>query len=330
MKEKVTPLRGKDGSSESRSPACGRYAPSPTGDFHVGNLRTALLAWAFARHDGRSFHMRMEDLDERSKPEYAVRQLEDLEALGIDWDGEILYQSSRVDRYREIFESLTARGALYECYCTRKELAEVASAPHRPPGSYPGTCRNLSDDQRVAGRNKLAGTNRGPAYRLRTDVAELTVTDRQCGDYRGAVDDLVIMRGDGVYSYNFVAIVDDAEFGVDQVVRGDDLLPSTPRQVYLQRALGYPTPEYAHVPLVLNGDGVRLAKRDGAVTLRQLGDLGWTPADIVELLARSLGMAGVRSAHEFLAAFDPATLPREPWLLDVGALEDGPGAVLGL
>lgn len=270
--------------------------------------------------------MRMEDLDERSKAEYGERQLEDLAALGIDWDGEILYQTDRLDRYQGIFDRLLSEGLLYECYCTRKDLAEVASAPHRPPGSYPGTCRELSDAERDAGREKLAGTNRGPAFRLKTDVETLEVVDRQLGDYEGAVDDLVIMRGDGVFSYNFVAIVDDAEYGISQVVRGDDLLPSTPRQVYLQGALGYPTPEYAHVPLVLNLEGVRLAKRDGAVTLRQLGALGWSPEDLVELMAESLGVKGVRSASEFLEAFDPASLPREPWLLDVGALEDGPAA----
>lgn len=306
----------------------GRYAPSPTGDFHLGNLRTALLAWAFARYDRRGFHVRMEDLDERSRPEYVTTQLRDLEALGIDWDGDVLFQSARRDRYREVFDALVRTGDLYECYCTRKELAEVASAPHRPPGSYPGTCRDLSAEERDAGRAKLAGTNRGPAYRLRTDADQLAVVDRQLGDYVGAVDDLVIQRGDGVFSYNFVAVLDDGEFGITQVVRGDDLLPSTPRQVYLQRVLGLPTPEYAHVPLVLNQDNVRLAKRDGAVTIAQLKEFGWTPADLVHLIGRSLGMGEVRSSAEFLAAFKPGELPRDAWILDVQALTDGPRAVL--
>ncbi|MDF2421330.1 tRNA glutamyl-Q(34) synthetase GluQRS, partial [Trueperella pyogenes] len=242
----------------------GRYAPSPTGDLHLGNLRTALLAWAFARHDSKRFHMRMENLDDRSRPEYYERQLSDLAAIGIDWDGDVLYQTDRIDRYDHIFAELAERGLLYECYCTRRELADVASAPHRPPGSYPGTCRNLTAAQREAGRAKLAGMNRGPAYRLRTDVADMTVTDRIAGEYTGAVDDLVIRRGDGAYSYNFVSVVDDGEYGITQVVRGDDLLPSTPRQVYLQKLLGYATPEYIHVPLVLNREGIRLAKRDGA------------------------------------------------------------------
>ncbi|MEW6860925.1 tRNA glutamyl-Q(34) synthetase GluQRS [Trueperella pyogenes] len=300
----------------------GRYAPSPTGDLHLGNLRTALLAWAFARHDSKRFHMRMENLDDRSRPEYYERQLSDLAAIGIDWDGDVLYQTDRIDRYDHIFAELAERGLLYECYCTRRELADVASAPHRPPGSYPGTCRNLTAAQREAGRAKLAGMNRGPAYRLRTDVADMTVTDRIAGEYTGAVDDLVIRRGDGAYSYNFVSVVDDGEYGITQVVRGDDLLPSTPRQVYLQKLLGYATPEYIHVPLVLNREGVRLAKRDGAVTLSELSGFGWTPDDVRALLLSSLGLAPGAGVAEFV----PESIPTQPWILDVAGLAAGPHA----
>ncbi|MEW6864450.1 tRNA glutamyl-Q(34) synthetase GluQRS [Trueperella pyogenes] len=300
----------------------GRYAPSPTGDLHLGNLRTALLAWAFARHDSKRFHMRMENLDDRSRPEYYERQLSDLAAIGIDWDGDVLYQTDRIDRYDHIFAELAERGLLYECYCTRRELADVASAPHRPPGSYPGTCRNLTAAQREAGRAKLARMNRGPAYRLRTDVADMTVTDRIAGEYTGAVDDLVIRRGDGAYSYNFVSVVDDGEYGITQVVRGDDLLPSTPRQVYLQKLLGYATPEYIHVPLVLNREGVRLAKRDGAVTLSELSGFGWTPDDVRALLLSSLGLAPGAGVAEFV----PESIPKQPWILDVAGLAAGPHA----
>ncbi|ALD73279.1 tRNA glutamyl-Q(34) synthetase GluQRS [Trueperella pyogenes] len=300
----------------------GRYAPSPTGDLHLGNLRTALLAWAFARHDSKRFHMRMENLDDRSRPEYYERQLSDLAAIGIDWDGDVLYQTDRIDRYDHIFAELAERGLLYECYCTRRELADVASAPHRPPGSYPGTCRNLTAAQREAGRAKLAGMNRGPAYRLRTDVADMTVMDRIAGEYTGAVDDLVIRRGDGAYSYNFVSVVDDGEYGITQVVRGDDLLPSTPRQVYLQKLLGYATPEYIHVPLVLNREGVRLAKRDGAVTLSELSGFGWTPDDVRALLLSSLGLAPGAGVAEFV----PESIPKQPWILDVAGLAAGPHA----
>ncbi|MEW6859483.1 tRNA glutamyl-Q(34) synthetase GluQRS [Trueperella pyogenes] len=300
----------------------GRCAPSPTGDLHLGNLRTALLAWAFARHDSKRFHMRMENLDDRSRPEYYERQLSDLAAIEIDWDGDVLYQTDRIDRYDHIFAELAERGLLYECYCTRRELADVASAPHRPPGSYPGTCRNLTAAQREAGRAKLAGMNRGPAYRLRTDVADMTVTDRIAGEYTGAVDDLVIRRGDGAYSYNFVSVVDDGEYGITQVVRGDDLLPSTPRQVYLQKLLGYATPEYIHVPLVLNREGVRLAKRDGAVTLSELSGFGWTPDDVRALLLSSLGLAPGAGVAEFV----PESIPKRPWILDVAGLAAGPHA----
>ncbi|MFC5280697.1 tRNA glutamyl-Q(34) synthetase GluQRS [Arcanobacterium canis] len=302
----------------------GRFAPSPTGDFHIGNLRTALLAWAFARHDSRGFVMRMEDLDERSRPQFVSSQLCDLEAIGLTWDGSVLYQHEHLDYYADVVSDLLRDGALYECYCTRKELSQVASAPHQPPGSYPGTCRYVNEEERVAGREKLAAMNRGPALRLATDVIELRVEDRQLGPYTGAVDDFVIRRGDGVFSYNFVSVVDDARTGVDQIVRGDDLLPSTPRQVYLQRKLGVSTPQYAHVPLVLNTRGQRLAKRDGAVTLSQLAPFGWTSADVVALLSTSLGYAPVRSAQDFLTEFDPQTLPREPWIVDVDALRDGP------
>ncbi len=301
--------------------------------------------------------MRVEDLDERSRPEYCLRQLEDLATLGIDWDGPELYQSQRIDRYEEIFASLLKSGRLYECYCTRKELASVASAPHRPPGSYPGTCRDLTEPEQEAGREKLRGTNREPALRLRTDALTGELIDQQLGHYCGAIDDLVIRRGDGVFSYNFVSVVDDAEYNVTQIVRGDDLLPSTPRQMHLQDLLGYPNPVYAHMPLVLNQAGARLAKRDGAVTLRQLAELGWSTADIVELLASSLYMgkagcasaggvsaadggtggagadsgadmarkrSGIRDTATFLDVFDPAVLPREPWRVDVELLAAGP------
>lgn len=298
----------------------GRYAPSPTGDLHIGNLRTALLAWAFARREGLGFHMRMEDLDERSRAEFYSRQLDDMSALGIDWDGDVLYQSSRLDRYTEVFEGLRERDLLFECYCTRRELADVASAPHRPPGSYPGTCRNLSEAERETGRAKLEGMNRGPAYRLKTDVLELTVQDRIAGEYTGAVDDFVIRRGDGAFAYNFVAVVDDGDYAITQIVRADDLLSSTPRQVYLQRLLGFETPEYIHVPLVVNLEGARLAKRDGAVTIADLAEFGWGAEDVRALLLESLGLP----ADAKPADISPEAIPREPWVLDVSALEQGP------
>ncbi|WP_084707455.1 tRNA glutamyl-Q(34) synthetase GluQRS [Arcanobacterium sp. S3PF19] len=313
--DQVTAGKSQPGHSASPGEAkrgAGRYAPSPSGELHVGNLRTALLAWALARHDGLEFRLRIEDLDERSRAAYEAVQLRDLELLGIDWDGEIIRQSRRLDIYTGILDGLRRRGLLYECYCTRRDLAQVASAPHRPPGSYPGTCRNLTAEERAVRLAKLE--HRGPALRLKTDTPAISLHDRFCGDYTGAVDDLVLCRGDGVFSYNFTAIVDDALMGITQIVRGDDLLPSTPRQIYLQRILGYGQPEYAHVPLVLNSRGVRLAKRDGAVTLGRLRDLGVGVPDLLEKMSVSLGFPPVGSAEEFLSVFSPEQAVLRPWM----------------
>ena len=282
-----------------------------------------MIAWAIARRSGARFVMRMEDLDERVRPEFYARQLEDLAALGLDWDS-LVYQSRRQDSYETAFARLQERGLLYECYCTRKDLAQVASAPHRPPGSYPGTCRNLTESEREAGRAKLAGMNRGPALRLKTEVRELTIVDEITGPYVGAVDDFVIRRGDGVFSYNFVSVYDD-EF-ITQVTRGNDLLPSTPRQVYLQQLMGLATPQYFHVPMVLNSEGVRLAKRDGAVTMRTLASYGWGAGDVAELIGRSLGCEGVRSAEDLTSGLGLEALRQGPWLVDPAALEAGPQA----
>lgn len=292
----------------------GRFAPSPSSRLHLGNLRTALLAWLFARSTGRDFLVRIEDLDTaRAKPEMADRHLAELAALGLDWDGPVVWQSARTDAYAAAIDRLTAAGLTYECFCTRREIAEAASAPHAPPGAYPGTCRGLTATERE--RRRAAG--RHPALRLRARVDRLTVVDTVRGSYTGTVDDLVLRRGDGTIAYNLAVVVDDAATGVDQVVRGDDLLPSTPRQAHLAALLGLPLPQYCHVPLVLGPRGRRLSKRDGAVTLEDLVAAG-TDADAVRaLLAGSLGLAAhgepVTPAG-LLARFDPATLPRAPWV----------------
>ncbi|MDD9350517.1 tRNA glutamyl-Q(34) synthetase GluQRS [Mumia sp.] len=285
----------------------GRYAPSPSGDLHVGNLRTAMLAWMFARSTGRGFRMRVEDLD-RVRPGAQERQLADLAALGIDWDPPVVLQSSRQADYADSVATLAARGLTYECFCTRREIAEAASAPHGVPGHYPGTCRRLSDAEREARRSQ-----RPAALRLASDVDEFAVHDVLHGTVTGPVDDLVLVRNDGVAAYNLAVVVDDAAMDVDQVVRGDDLLTSAPRQAYLATLLGITPPEYAHVPLALNTEGKRLAKRDGAVTLADLEALGWTSADLVAAIADSLGMSA-RDAAGMLAEFDPAALPRTPWV----------------
>jgi glutamyl-tRNA synthetase len=281
----------------------GRFAPSPSADLHIGNLRTAVLAWLFARSTGRRFLIRVEDLDDRTHDDVAHRQLADLAAIGITWDAEPQWQSAHPDRYAAVVDDLAARGLVYECYCSRKDILAAPRAPHAPEGAYPGTCRGLSEQQRAQRR-----ASRPPALRLRSDTSEYTVTDLLHGSYTGVVDDFVLRRGDGVPAYNLAVVVDDAHTGIDQVVRGDDLLSSSPRQAYLAELLGYRQPIYAHVPLALNADGKRLAKRDGAVTLAELGverafslistSLGWPSADLTELLER----------------FDPAALPRQPWI----------------
>jgi glutamyl-tRNA synthetase len=292
----------------------GRYAPSPSGDLHLGNLRTAILAWVLARRSGRRFLMRVEDLD-RVREGAEQRQLEDLAALGIDWDGAVIRQSERTAGYARAIALLQERGMVFECYCTRREILEAPSAPHAPPGSYPGTCRDLTPAQREQGRARMQELRREPALRLRADVAEWTVHDLWAGEVTAAVDDLVLRRGDGVPAYNLAVVVDDAAGGVDQVTRADDLLSSAPRQAYLAHLLGQEQPAYAHVPLAVNTDGARLAKRDGAVTLRDRLERGETVTEVVDRIGASLGLPGCRSAADLLERWDPATLTGQPWVV---------------
>lgn len=288
----------------SQAPGAGRFAPSPSADLHIGNLRTAVLAWLFARSTGRRFLIRVEDLDARTHDDVARRQLADLAAIGITWDDEPQWQSDHPGRYDDAITGLAQRGLVYECFCSRKDILNAPRAPHAPEGAYPGTCRGLSDEQRAARR----AAGRPPALRLRAEVPDYTVRDLLHGDYTGPVDDFVLRRGDGVAAYNLAVVVDDARSGIDQVVRGDDLLASSPRQAYLGSVLGYPQPVYAHVPLALNADGKRLAKRDGAVTLSEIGEQrAWT------LITESLGTPAA-DLTELLERFDPARLPRRPWV----------------
>lgn len=285
----------------------GRFAPSPSGELHVGNLRTAILAWLFARSTGRDFLLRVEDLD-RARAGAEAEQLRDLAAIGVTWDGAVVRQTDRGAVYDEAIRRLSDAGLTYECFCTRREIQEAPSAPHAPQGAYPGTCRNLNPAELEFKRSI-----RPAAIRLRADVAEFTVHDVLHGGFTGVVDDFVLRRNDGVTAYNLAVVVDDAAQGVDQVVRGDDLLPSTPRQAYLASLLHIPVPEYAHVPLVVNHDGARLAKRDGAVTLADLALAGVSVAEVRNHLLQSLGLpAG--SLEKALAAFVPGKLPREPWV----------------
>lgn len=277
----------------------GRFAPSPTGVLHLGNLRTALLAWLFARSAGSAFLVRIEDLDAgRVRPGFAEAQLEDMRAIGLDWDGEVVRQSARTSLYAEALERLP----VYECFCTRAEVAEAASAAHGPVGAYPGTCRGLSEAERAARR----AAGRVPALRVAADGAVVTFVDRVLGEQYGFVDDFVVRRNDGAFAYNLAVVVDDAAQGVEEVVRGADLVDSTPRQIWLGRALGAADLSYAHVPLVLGADGRRLAKRHGDVTLREVA-----PDAALAWMAASLGLSG-SSPRELLAGFDPGQVSREP------------------
>ena len=276
----------------------GRFAPSPTGVLHLGNLRTALLAWLFARSAGSSFLMRVEDLDVgRVREAFVSEQLDDLAAIGLDWDGPVVSQSARSSLYAAALSSLP----VYECFCTRAEIREAASAAHGPVDFYPGTCRGLSEVERAARREV-----RSPALRVDAGGVSVSFVDRVLGLRSGVVDDFVVRRNDSAYAYTLAVVVDDADQGVEEVVRGADLVDSTPRQIWLARALGVPELSYAHVPLVLGADGRRLAKRHGSVTLREVD-----PAAALAWMASSLGLSG-SSPASMLVSFDPGSVPVQP------------------
>jgi glutamyl-tRNA synthetase len=295
----------------------GRYAPSPTGDLHVGNLRTGVLAWLFAHRDDRrpgatgELLYRVEDLDtDRSRPGVAVRQRADLESLGVTFDPPVVVQSQRTSAYRTVLDVLADQ--TYECFCSRREIAEASSAPHGVPRRYPGTCRNLSRADRDRRRR-----TRTPAVRLAAEPVEVTIGDLLYGQLTGLPDDIVLCRNDGAPAYHLAVVVDDAECGINQVVRGDDLLDAAISQAYLARLLGWPAPDYAHVPLALNPGGHRLAKRDGAVTLADLAGSGIGPPQVLSMIASSLNLAAPGepvTLAELLDRFDPATFPRTPWI----------------
>lgn len=265
--------------------APGRYAPSPTGRLHLGNLRTALLAWHSTRERGAAFLLRIEDVDSgRSREEWVEIQLEELRQIGIDWDGEPVRQSERHSLYREALAKLEADGLLYECFCTRAEIREAASAPHGelPEGAYPGTCRELTDAERAERR----ATGRPPALRVRAAGSRVVFEDHIRSRVGKVLDDFVVRRNDGDFAYNLAVTVDDAEQGIGEVVRGADLLDTTPRQLWLYNRLGLKAPaRFSHVPLMLGEDGERLAKRHGAITLEERVESGQSAEEIrAELL----------------------------------------------
>ena len=266
----------------------GRFAPTPSGRMHLGNVFAALIAWLSVRSQGGEMVLRMEDLDTlRTSDAYARLLRQDLAWLGLDYDRETPPQSTRSETYDRYFDRLMEMGLLYPCYCTRSQLHSV-NAPHLSDGTYvyPGTCRNLTPQARRA-------MNRAPAWRVMVPDRLWSLDDRVQGRYELNLakdcGDMVVRRADGVYVYQLAVTVDDGEAGVTEVVRGMDLLSSAPRQMYLQELFGFPHPQYAHVPMLLAPDGRRLSKRDRDLDLGEL-QKRFSPEAIIGLLAHAAGL----------------------------------------
>lgn len=281
--------------------AVGRYAPSPTGPLHLGNVRTALLAWYAARRAGGRFILRIEDLDQpRVRSGATASIIADLRWLGLDWDegpdvgGQHgpYFQSQRLALYHQALARLRAQDLLYPCYCSRTDLSRLASAPHHgdDPPPYPGTCRDLTHAQRQAYKRE----GRRPAWRVRVPPGIVTFHDRDMGevtqDVAAEVGDFIVWRSDDVIAYQLAVVVDDALMGVTEVVRGRDLLHVTPRQIILQQLLGYPQPSYAHVPLLTDDQGEKLSKRTAASGLAEWQSAGYTVEMAMGMLATSAGI----------------------------------------
>lgn len=300
----------------------GRFAPTPSGRMHLGNVFAALLAWLSVRSRDGEMVLRMEDLDtQRTSPEYAQILRQDLLWLGLGWDREMLPQSQRSRVYDEYFQKLEELGLLYPCYCTRSQLHGV-NAPHLSDGTYvyPGTCRNLTQEQRKA-------FDRAPAWRVVVPDRVWQFTDLVQGAYslNLATDcgDMVMRRADGVYVYQLAVTVDDGEAGVTEVVRGMDLLSSAPRQMYLQELWGFPHPEYAHVPMLLAPDGRRLSKRDRDLDLGQLQKI-YSPQQVLGQLAYSAGLLDMPeavSAQELATVFSWDKVKKEDICLSADMLQ---------
>ena len=275
----------------------GRYAPSPTGLLHLGNARTALLAWLQARQARGTLLLRIEDLDpDRSRPEHVQTILEDLGWLGLDFDGPLLRQSQRGALYEDALTKLRAANRVYPCWCSRAEVAAAASAPHAGEDGpvYPGTCAKF-----LPGSPPPPGKEgRAPAWRFRVEPGVERFVDEVHGpqeqDVAAAVGDFVVRRLDGVAAYQLAVVVDDALSHVNHVLRADDLIQSTFRQLQLYRALGWPPPSYAHVPLMFGDDGKRMAKRSGAQTVRAYREAGRSSEEVVGALAASVGLGDGR------------------------------------
>jgi glutamyl-tRNA synthetase len=321
----------------------GRLAPSPTGYLHLGNARSFLLAWLQMRSLGGRIILRIEDLDQaRTVKDAEEGIVRDLQWLGLDWDNPLTpdyFQSNRFERYHAAIEKLRARGLLYECYCSRKELHDIASAPHGPAGArYPGTCRDLTDAERAE-----RGAQKAPALRFRVEAETWMDTDWPGGrlavpgmmpgrvirfhdliagdvveDVGEAAGDFIIARADGVPSYQLAVVLDDIAMGITHVLRGEDLLDSTPRQILLFNTFNAVPPTYAHVPLILAPDGQRLAKRHGSISLAELRDAGHSAEEVVGWLAWSCGLRSAPEpcrAEELVEGFSVEMVRREVTVL---------------
>lgn len=310
----------------------GRYAPSPTGPLHLGNLRTALLVWLFARSAGGASVLRIEDLDlPRVRPGALAGLLADLRWLGLDWDEGPLVggaygpyiQSQRQDLYLAALATLRERERVYPCYCTRAELASIASAPHNGDTTlpYPGTCRTLSERQ----RREREAAGRRPSLRFKSPETPISFTDTLAGRIEEHValttGDFIVRRSDGIIAYQLAVVVDDALMGITQIVRGSDLLSSTARQLAIFDALGYPHPHaFAHAPLALDATGQRMSKRDHSAGLAAARARGARPEDVLGALAASCDFWPPHTPatlDELLAVFDISRLRRSPSPVDM-------------
>ncbi len=296
----------------------GRFAPTPSGRMHLGNLLAALLAWLDARSAGGELVLRIEDLDtQRTSPELAAQLMDDLRWLGLDWDEGGLtpeyMQSRRTARYEEAFRVLEERGLVYPCYCTRSERM-AATAPHRDDGAvvYSGKCFSLTERERAA----LERQGRRPAWRVRCPCQVVVLEDGNCGPYAENLardcGDFIVRRSDGVFAYQLAVVVDDALMGVNHVVRGRDLLCSAPRQAWLHEVLGYRPPRFFHTPLLLAPDGRRLAKRDRDLDMGALR-ARYGPEELTGLLAFYAGLTDRPekvTAQELVPQFSWAKVPK--------------------
>ncbi|MBR6727601.1 MAG: tRNA glutamyl-Q(34) synthetase GluQRS [Clostridia bacterium] len=309
--------------SEKTAPVTGRFAPTPSGRLHLGNLMCAMLSWLSARAQGGKVLLRIEDLDAARCPfmgENTKYLLDDLAWMGMDFDGEVLWQSKRTEIYDTYFEKLNIEGLIYPCYCSRAEL-HAASAPHRSDGvpKYDRKClrRLLAGDPPPVGRN--------PAYRVRVPDVEYVFTDLLQGEYRENLErdcsDFVVRRSDGVYAYQLAVVVDDGLSGVTEIVRGNDLLDSTPRQIFLQEKFGFSHPVYRHIPLLTDAAGRRLSKRDGDGCMETVRARYKDARPVIGALAKALGLtptAEPLTLSDLVPLFDWSKIPRDAVLLPEG------------